>query len=945
MSMHTTPKVDEGQAADSAATARAEEQGDVAITLENQAAKEWIADADDADAGKALQTTTTTNIVEPLVLGPLPPAPALSIPSILRLHPGFSSRKIGQAISHTNSGELSGWRVSCSRAPDSLSRKGSLPGSVKGTSGILRMPMSAIGIGFGENERLKHARFQISPQVIRDIRPRRYLPPARRDPGVDDEGDVKERRNSLNDSTHRRMLANSFGAKQTRTPKSGTTVPVEFPETTFIGPGRLPTFEEQKLIRLARGTAIATVKTVIAPGVEGKREKHSVGSSRSLLSIEREDRRDETTKDVLEQKDSAMPVPPITRSLTGGKPVARTDIILCKFYHTPGLRCTASPCRFIHEINRSAPTSTIADSTNATLSSEASSKLGTRREKGEDLVEEPVEIVEVFRMSGGGKGAGSIYAKAKFKTNGGGSFSEPPAETDDKDYSKGLATKDQSDTITSEIAVLKDEGNDEVTAKIDRAMPITTRSFAPTLERQEFVSRANKDDIGATESIEGDIQRAFSCLQSPLSTAETSTKDNANESETIAPLSPRQSTGTIVATRPNPSIMLEDRPLTWSREGTPLPNGSKAIKFKSSNIVVPDYRWTKDEGMVASPSAVTLEFPQALQDMNKLASSSSTLPIWSSGKVSGNSLNWADPISPRTIVTPVQYANAPPVNTWRKVQPLQKDYLSAVGNTAHQSATGTDSAQDESPLLPITAHPFSTDSSPPETPATQQQEVVTPENHHVDLPAIHILHGSVAQAGGERENAEAWRSQEFLAKMNTLAAGHHDDMYATTSIYPWMVETFLLQLDPAPMNEMWLDDPLSSGYGPAMSKNQFARQLARQAKSGDLPPQVPQNKTNYRTQPCKHYAEGRCLAGDKCHFAHVKSVIPHEKDAKAGNLRKKEGPVQSADDVDDSHDVQGNQTSPGKASNQKSPTKKKTNKASRAEDIEIVMNVYSSPRK
>ncbi|KAJ9121566.1 hypothetical protein QFC22_002185 [Naganishia vaughanmartiniae] len=795
MSEQTTPKIDEGRAVDPATTAGNEVASDFAGAPENRAAKEGIDDTGDGDAGKALETAITESLVEASLSEPPPLAPVASIPSLLRLHPGFSSRKVDQSI-----GRPSGWRVSCSRGPDSPVGQGSWPGIAKGASGILRMPMSAIGIGFGENERLKHTRFRISPQVIRDIRPRKYLPPARRGSGAGDEAEVTERRSSLNDSTHRRMLASSFGTtKQVRTARSGTPVPVEFPETTFIGPGRLPTFEEQKLIRLARGTAIATVKTVIAPAADGSQEKHSTGPSRSLVSIEREDRREEPTKDASEQNGSALPVPPTAKSLAGGNPIPRTDIILCKFYHTPGLKCTASPCRFIHEINRSALLSSTAGTSHAKSLSAASDNAGPTQEEGADGAEEPVEIVEVFRMSGGGKGAGSLFAKAKFKTVTCRDFAagycfygdfcsfkhEMPGEPDNNELSKGLVTKGQPETNTGE-------------------------SVMSNLE------------------------------------AETSTKDTADGSEAIAPLSPRQSTCTIVAPQTNPSIMLEDRPLTWSREGTPLPNGSKAIKFKSSNIIVPDYRWTNEQGMVASPSATALEFSQALQDMKKLASSSVTLPIWSSGKPNGNSLSWADAISPKTIVTPVQYANAPPMDTWRKIQPLQKDHLNTGGNRAHQSS-GTSSAQDESPLLPITAYSFSTDSSPPETPATQQQEVVTPENQHVDLPAVHILHDTVAQPGGEHQSVEAWRSQEHFAHMNSLAAGHHDDMYAATSVYPWVVEAFLQQMDPAPINAMWLDDPLSSGYGPVMSKHQFARQLAKQAKLGDLPPQVPQNKTNYRS--------------------------------------------------------------------------------------------------
>lgn len=101
--------------------------------------------------------------------------------------------------------------------------------------------------------------------------------------------------------------------------------------------------------------------------------------------------------------------------------------MLCKFFHTPGLTCTARPCRFVHEIPPSAsPSPTTRDfhvsisgpgisaSVPAALASRRSSLAGSALDDAEadDAIE---ELVEIFPMSGGGAGPRGKHGMAKFK--------------------------------------------------------------------------------------------------------------------------------------------------------------------------------------------------------------------------------------------------------------------------------------------------------------------------------------------------------------------------------------------------------------------------------------------------------------------------------------------------------------------------------------------------
>ncbi|WVQ94468.1 hypothetical protein IAU59_001547 [Kwoniella sp. CBS 9459] len=137
---------------------------------------------------------------------------------------------------------------------------------------------------------------------------------------------------------------------------------------------------------------------------------------------------------------------------TGGSGSSRKEIILCKFYHTPGLTCTSRPCRFVHNLSsigittgtgvpssalltasamlspRQTPDPTSGTFAQAQMRPPANTGKTIRLREGEDLSnvmpgervvvedENGQEVVgQIFMMSGGGKGAMG-KSREKWKT-------------------------------------------------------------------------------------------------------------------------------------------------------------------------------------------------------------------------------------------------------------------------------------------------------------------------------------------------------------------------------------------------------------------------------------------------------------------------------------------------------------------------------------------------
>lgn len=374
-------------------------------------------------------------------------------------------------------------------------------------------------------------------------------------------------------------------------------------------------------------------------------------------------------------------------------------------------------------------------------------------------------------------------------------------------------------------------------AEVKEALAEST-SFTALMEMQANQSEGDDPSRESAQKAETPSRQADS-QRGPGSQA---TKGNAECETTTPALLRASSVETIKGRDPNPAIFVQDFPLTTLAVMNSPSTSVKPAKFRSSNIVVPDYRWTKDEGMIASPTSPFL-------DLSTMRPTSKTLqePGVAHSLLAPVSIaSWADQVSPRTIISPVQYANAPPLQTWLKPKVVMVNSLGADKGTTQSDATSPE-ALEKSPFLPITAYSFSTDSgSPPASPSEQRQEVVTPENEQVDLPAVGVYSDAAPYNSCAQPDGNTWQHQGHVDQYLSDSCPAYRDTLAPVPLPAWMVDAYLLQMSQHPANEMWYN-PLSSGYGIPKSKFMLAKQLAKQARAGDLPPQVPQSKTNYRS--------------------------------------------------------------------------------------------------
>ncbi|GHJ87868.1 hypothetical protein NliqN6_4270 [Naganishia liquefaciens] len=776
----------------------------------------------------------------------------MSIPELLSLSPGFGSRQPQRSIPVPINRQLASLHSGSGQAGASP-QSSSFNWAPLSARSALKPPVSAMGIGFGEQERTKHVRISVAPDFMPSLSAR-YVPPARRSL-VDGGKGIRQRRASLNDSNPRRALAELGGQPKAK----NTPATVKFPESTVIESGKIPSWEERRRIRLARGTAIATVRTTIVSPSTPNSVAISPGLTRSLVVIAREDRKENST-DGLGPHSENIEAPLTSQSLAGETPVARTDMT-------------------------------------SSLSGKTSGDGGKQVPEIEESTPSRVEIVEVFRMSGGGRGAGSEWAKAKFRTVSCRDFAagycsygnfcsfihEAPQEGS-KGAGEDGATKEMQkpkETVAS-TDILEDGATKEMQKPKETVASTDILAASTTIEAEETLidsdpSTLVKLQVNGSDGESSSLE-SVETAETPSSQAHLPRKSESlgaksdTEFETRTPsLLQGSSAVTIKALDTNPAIVVQDLPLT-----APGVSGSpstilKPAKFRSGNIVVPDYRWTKEQGMVPSPTSPSLDFSNMRAKSKMLQGSGIANSLLAPASLASG----VDRVFARTINLPVQYANAPPLQTWLKPKGTLTNLCPEKGMT--QSSATASEAPEESPFLPITAYSFSTDSSsPPATPSDQRQEVITPESEEVALPAVCMYSDSASHNPYDRLDGNTWTYQTTGDQYLSDSTPVYRDAMAPAPLEAWMVDAYLLQMSQQPENEMWFN-PFSSGYGIPKSKFMLAKQLAKQVRAGALPPQLPQSRTNYRTKPCRFYLEGNCPHGEGCSYSHDQKVIAKAK--------------------------------------------------------------------
>lgn len=287
-------------------------------------------------------------------------------------------------------------------------------------------------------------------------------------------------------------------------------------------------------------------------------------------------------------------------------------------------------------------------------------------------------------------------------------------------------------------------------------------------------------------------------------------QDETTDGEAVAPPSQENDREREQEPRPTtPAIEHQGIPDT-THEETPkrsFENKKNPTKFQSSAILIPTYKWSKDEGLKVTDPA------------------SATSPAFRNIDVN---IDWSTAVSPRTVVSPPQYALAPPASAWTRGPP--------------SSMLSQRSDRLQTPHLPISAYTFSTESAPatPEAgvPYHENAEVVQEEESSPSSPLP-----PPPRLLQQKHQMNMMDPQQQTMELPPV--------YDLPPYHPWLAAIPLQH-----------PNVLAHTSGRALAKD-----LRRLAQT-QLPPQVPQKKTNYRTRPCKYFMHGTCPHGDTCTYSH-----------------------------------------------------------------------------
>lgn len=249
---------------------------------------------------------------------------------------------------------------------------------------------------------------------------------------------------------------------------------------------------------------------------------------------------------------------------------------------------------------------------------------------------------------------------------------------------------------------------------------------------------------------------------------------------------------------------------------------SRPKSFGGSKILIPDLRWTTENGLTVSnpATAATPTFHQAAERFVESV------------------------ISPSVASSPAQYAKAPALSAW--------------GLGAHRGMMpNTANDHHRSPYLPISAYTFSTDaSSPPITPA---QELLNEANRRAQEHAAleRMLQQPIPYLEGP------YMENNLFNGMPTLSPGGINPNFGLQlpyvqptihdmASYPGSIGQIYPQQVPTAF------DAIMKVAGKGKNMDEDARRLASQrlarlAKVA-VPPQVVQDKMNYRSEYIKFLA-------------------------------------------------------------------------------------------
>ncbi|WWC87679.1 uncharacterized protein L201_002570 [Kwoniella dendrophila CBS 6074] len=604
---------------------------------------------------------------------------------------------------------------------------------------------------------------------------------------------------------------------------------------------------------------------------------------------------------------------------------SKKEIILCKFYHTPGLTCTSRPCRFVHNLSsiqqqQQQPNSGVVNLNTSSLLS------------GYKMLSNPSPPDPTS-----GTFAHAQMTPSIEKTNDDNSFLPKKTLKMNENGKNGM---DLGDIMPGEKVLIEDENGDSVLGQIYFMSGGGKGAMGKSREKWKTVPCK---DFAEGHCPYGDYcsflhdEKASTATENTTSKIEQKVSDDTDKSSQPRRLTHRK------------SASLSSSLTAWTRS---LP---KAILVPS--VKVDPKVLQKSEGNLSAFAPAFTKNPVSVDETGDIVPAlSSPVPLHQLPVFQDQIRNSAAtpperikeplaiPMTP-TITAPPKvntaWSKGPPPNL-RKVASIKNNLTLSMLNKKTQNTddehfvenanenggglTPTSATGNNYLMPPVSAiSMFGTDSDPasPFDPVVQRRKLQELEDSLKDLPKSNLSyqfeydlqqsqyqhqypHQHYSQLQTESQSQSQYDYQAPSLSSVIQQQQHHHNVASTQSTennspsnifnsgtYPWGMPMSPLPgykdpsvpIIPGGLGVIWT--PAGWAVQDAAMKNAL-RSAEVKAKYGeDIKRRTAKNY--FRTKPCKFYAEGFCPHGDECTYMHVLTPSSSEQSTSTSTSSSSEG--------------------------------------------------------
>ncbi|WWC99100.1 hypothetical protein V866_005995 [Kwoniella sp. B9012] len=523
--------------------------------------------------------------------------------------------------------------------------------------------------------------------------------------------------------------------------------------------------------------------------------------------------------------------------------IGKKEIILCKFYHTPGLTCTSRPCRFVHNL------SSIQGQLGSAYPQSATGALSGFRMLSPDR---PDPTSGTFAQAQMTPSTATDFPKKTVKVNEDGGM-------------------DLGDVMPGEKVLIEDENGEEVVGQVFFMSGGGKGAMGKSREKWKTVP--------CKDFAEGHCPYGDYCsfihdekLPSGLLHEESKTEEDTEpQAQRVAV---------------NESNSAQQHRLTHRKSASLSSSLTAWTKALPKTILVPSVKvdpqvLQKAEGHLSAFAPPYLKNPIAVDETGDLIPASQSIETIKASATTPPARAkepLAIPMEP-TITAPPKitaWAKGPPPNL-RKVASIKNLSLTPHPRS-HEHGNGLTPTSASHLMPPVSAvSMFGTESDPasPFDPVVQRRKLQELEDALKDLPKSNL--------------SQRFEQDQGLLSLPTLptspsqdcypapaAGGNQGNSILNSTTYPWG-----MPMSPLPGHGDPTVPLIPGGLGVIWTPTGWAVQdaaMMNALRSAEVKARYGEDtkrrtaKNYFRTKPCKFFAEGYCPHGDECTYMHV--IVP-----------------------------------------------------------------------